>query len=488
MPSSEHRSETNKSNDHDKVIVGAGGEQWRHPVHGSAMGANLRMSTALNINHRSSEGSAGSTRYRGVMIAVLTLLFAFNNVDRLAIGILLQSIKLDLHLSDTELGLLSGIAFALFYSTMGIPIAAWADRGDRVKIIAVTTAIWSAMVALSASAANFAQLLLIRAGVAVGEAGCVPPSHSLIAEYYPRAERPRAFSRYMLAGPIALLFGYFGAGWLNEYFGWRTTFLLLALPGIVLAPIAWFVLREPRRRAAAAGARAPTPTDAHISGRGLVSIWSGLWRIGTFRHLLLAFAVQSFFSNGINKWQPAFFVRSFGMGTGELGTWYAVVMGIAGLLGAYLGGEWFSRYAANNEKRQLTVVAATFPAFSLLSCMIYLAPNHYVAFAFIGVTVFGGAATLGPILSNIQTLVPEQQRASASALVYLVANLIGMGLGPLAAGMLSDTISSWAGQESLRYSLLALCPGYLWASWHAWRASRLVERDVAAASNTGPVE
>src|SRR5688500_3715382 len=177
------------------------------------------------------------SRYKQYLLAVLLVVLASNYVDRLALGLLLQDIKVDLSLSDTQLGLLSGIAFALFYSVMGIPIARWADCGNRVTIITLTTALWSAAVALCGLAGSFGQLMLIRIGVAVGEAGCIPPAHSLIADYFTRAERPRAVSIYMLGASFAVVIGYFGAGWLNEFYGWRVTFMLLGLPGLVLAAL-----------------------------------------------------------------------------------------------------------------------------------------------------------------------------------------------------------------------------------------------------------
>jgi predicted MFS family arabinose efflux permease len=165
--------------------------------------------------------------YKRYLLGVLLLIYAFNGVDRLALGLLMQNIKADLHLSDTELGVLTGIAFALFYSLMGIPLARWADSGNRVTLIAATTALWSVAVAMCGMVGNFMQLLSVRIFVAVGEAGCVPPAHSLIADYFGRAERPRAVSIYMLGTSLSGVIGYFLAGWLNEFYGWRSTFILL---------------------------------------------------------------------------------------------------------------------------------------------------------------------------------------------------------------------------------------------------------------------
>jgi MFS family permease len=421
--------------------------------------------------------------HKNYLLTVLLAVYAFNAVDRLALGLVLQNIKADLALSDTQLGSLTGIAFALFYSTMGIPIARWADRGDRVTIITVTTALWSVMVALCGVAGSFVQLLLIRIGVAVGEAGCLPPAHSLIADYFTRAERPRAAAIYMLGSSLGVALGYFVAGWLNEFYGWRATFLNLGWPGLVLALLTWFTLKEPRRstqkaeRRADAGADPPSRRPAEPS---LGEVYRTLWTSSTFRHLLFCFSVISFFGYGIGQWQAAFFIRSFGLKTGELGTWFALIYGVGGLAGTYLGGEWAARYAANNERLQLRTMAVAFGVFGLVSGLIYISSNRFWAFGIMGLAVIGVSGVIGPLFATIQSLVPDRMRALSIATIYLFANLIGMGLGPLATGALSDLIRPWAGGESLRYSLLVLCPGYWWGAWHLWRSATTVTQELQA--------
>lgn len=416
-----------------------------------------------------------SGAYKKYLLSVLMVILAFNFVDRMALGLLLQDIKIELDLSDTQLGFLSGIAFAFFYAIMGLPIARWADRGNRVTIIALTTALWSAAVALCGVAASFVQLLLIRIGVAVGEAGCIPPAHSLIADYFSRAERPRAVARYMLGAPLSLLLGLFLAGWINEFYGWRATFMLLGLPGLVLAPMAWLTLREPRR-VRACDAHAPT-SSAQPSFQ---AVCVTLWHNRTFRHLLLCWSLASFFSNGITLWKPAFFIRSYGMETGEVGTWFAVLYGIGGILGTYWGGELATRRAAHDERLQLRAMALAYCVFGITSFGIYIVSDRYVAFALMGLAAVGGNIVIAPLFATIQTLVPERMRALSIALVYLFSNFIGMGLGPLAAGALSDAFRPWAAEESLRYALLALCPGYFLCGWLLWRGSATVALDVQA--------
>ena len=406
---------------------------------------------------------------------MLAAILAFNYVDGLAMGLVLQDIKADLHLSDTQLGFLTGIAFALFYSVMGIPIARWADRGNRVAIISVTALLWSVMVILCGRAMSFAQLLAGRVGVAVGEAGCVPPAHSLIADYFSRAERPRAVALYMMGGSLSMAIGYFLAGWLNQLYGWRATFALLGLPGLGLALLAWLTLREPRsfRQIEPSASAAPDLDTTTLTG-----VYRALWANSSFRDVLFCFCVMTFFSAGIQQWQPAFFIRSYGVGTGELGTWFALIYGVSGILGTYAGGSLASRRAPNNERLQLGVMAAVYAALSCLTAGIYLVPERNAAFGLIAVGTIAAAAVSGPLFAMIQTLVAPRMRATSIALVYLFSNLVGTGLGPLTVGVLSDALRPFLGEESLRYALLALCPGYLWGGWHLWRARRTIVRDL----------
>ncbi len=421
--------------------------------------------------------------YKKYLLAILLGVYTCNFLDRVALGLVLQDIKIELHLSDTQLGFLGGIAFALFYSVLGLPIARWADRGNRIAIISLTAAVWSIMVALCGTAGSFAQLLLLRIGVGVGEAGCVPPAMSLIAEYFNRTERPRAVALYTLGPPLSFLVGFFIAGWMNQFFGWRMTFMVLGAPGLVLAACAWFTLREPRREKSAAGVNFPLEA-ARMAGstkQTMLEVCATLWKSATFRNMLFCISVIYFFGYGILQWQPTFFIRSFGLKTGEIGTWFAVTYGVGGVAGSYIGGELASRYAANNERLQLRSIALAIGSFGFISLFIYLSPNRYVGFALIGLATMALNMSNGPLLATIQTIVPENMRATSIALIYLFANLIGMGLGPLAVGALSDILHPWMGEESLRYALLVSAPGYLWGGWHAWRASKSVTRDVTAA-------
>jgi predicted MFS family arabinose efflux permease len=436
------------------------------------------------------------TRYQNYLLTVLLVVAAFSTVDGVALGLLLQDIKVDLHLSDTQLGLLTGMAFAFFYAVMGIPIARWADRGNRVAIIALTTALWSVMVALYAVAGNFLQLLLIRVGVAVGEAGSNPAAFSLIADNFTRAHRPRAVGRYTLGWPLCWLVGNFVTGWLNQWFGWRITFVLLGLPGLGVAALAWITLKEPRLAKPALGSDSDAPLSKPENKEGLgesgkderspslKDVARGLWANTTVRHLLFFQVIVTFFSIGAAQFQPAFLIRSYGLKTGELGTWFAVISGLTALLGTYWGGEWASRRAANDERLQLKAMAVAYSVLALAAAIMYLSSHRYTAIAMMGISGFVATLPTGPLWATLQTLLPAKKRATSTACIFLLSNLIGAGLGPLAAGALSDALHPLLGQESLRYALLAFSPGYVWGGWHLWRASQTVTRDMEAAQES----
>lgn len=424
-------------------------------------------------------------RYRWYLIGILAVILALTQTDGVVLGLVLQQVKVDLGLSDTALGLLSGIAFALFYAVMGIPIARWADRGNRARIIAITTALWSVMIALCGAAQSFAQLLLIRVGVAVGESGCVPASLSLISDYFSRAERPRAVARFYLGGSLSLVMGYFVGGWLNQLYGWRVTFMLLGLPGVILAGLAAFALKEPRSAALARRNNPPRQSRAGPANLEQPSLWSVcaiLWRNRTFRYLWICATSINFFAAGINAWQVSFFIRSFHLATGELGVDLTVVLGISCLVGGYWGGEWVNRYARNNEPLQLKSMAIMVCIFAVLSPFTYVVTNKYGAFALVGLGAMSIMTINGPQYALLQTLLDERMRAVSMAIVYLTCNLFGVGFGPLLVGILSDALRPHFGVESLRYALLLLYPGYLWSSWLLWRASRTVTSDLPIVS------
>jgi MFS family permease len=281
----------------------------------------------------------------------------------------------------------------------------------------------------------------------------------------------------MLGWPLALLLGNFAAGWLNQLYGWRVTLVIVGMPGLLLAALAWLTLKEPRNFTPAKSGGSEILSHQPPVGAVLRDLWSNR----AFRLLLFCFSLSYFFGNGILQWQPVFFVRSHGMTTGELGTWFAIIYGVGGLFGTWLGGELSLRYAASNERLQFIAMALVFGIMAVAGSAVYGDHAQNAAFAALTVSAIGGAALNGPIFAATQTLVPPSMRAMSVAVVLFFSNLIGLGLGPLAVGALSDALEPWFANESLRYALLALCPGYLVCAALLLRASRLVPRYIAAA-------
>ena len=414
-------------------------------------------------------------RYRYYVLAVLTLVYAFNFINRQLLVILQEPVKADLGLSDTQLGLLTGFAFAVFYVVCGIPIARWADKSVRRSIIALSLTVWSAMTALSGITQNFSQLLLARMGVGVGEAGGSPPAHSMISDIFKPASRATALSFYSVGIYIGILIGFMLGGWIAEYFGWRLAFFVVGLPGIALALVVRFTVREPIRgwSEGASGRVAP----AVPLGRVLHLLWSRR----SFRFLIMAASLDAFLIYGIGNWLPSYFLRTYDISIGELGTWLAISSGVGGGAGSFFGGWAADRLGASDRRWYLwlpaILIMLVMPVlFVLISIKtIYLGLLLTVPFYFLS------AAYLGPTLAISHTLVHPRMRALTSAILFFLINLIGMGLGPLSIGYLSDVLTKAGGAAPLAHSMLSIgVSAALVTSVTFFLAARDVREDIAA--------
>jgi MFS family permease len=417
-----------------------------------------------------------SASYRRYVLGLLLVVYVVNFIDRSIVNILLEPIKQEFHPSDTALGFLSGVAFAIFYATLGIPIARWADRGTRRDIIALALFLWSGMTALCGLARTFPQLVMARIGVGIGEAGCSPPAHSILADYYPPEQRGRAFATYALGIPIGTAFGFLLGGWMTETLGWRYAFLLVGLPGIALAVLVRLTLREPPRGHSEAKAReaAAAPTAREVAGT--------MWRLGSFRHLAIAATLHAFVGYGVANWNAAFLARSHGMSPGEIGTWLALVGIVGGGLGTYLGGVFSDQLGKRDARWSLWVPGVSTLLAVPFAIAFYLAPDVRTALAFAVIPVFFGAMYLGPTFSITQALAPLRMRAVASAFLLFLLNLIGLGLGPLAVGFLSDELTPRFEKESLRWSLVVMVSVNFWSGIHYFLGARTLRADLAGAA------
>jgi len=386
-----------------------------------------------------------STAYRRYVLVLLTLVYALNFIDRQILVILQESIKVDMDLSDSQLGLLTGFAFAIFYVSVGIPIARWADVGNRRNIVSMAVAVWSGMTALSGFTQNFWQLLLARIGVGVGEAGGSPPSHSMISDYYPVEKRGSALSFYSTGVYLGILFGFLIGGWINSEFGWRVAFFVVGVPGFLVAILVRLTIREPVR-----GGLEGRALEAPATFGETLRTLKGF---GSFKLFAIAAGLNAFSSYGIGNFTPSFLIRSHGFTSLEVGTSLALITGIGGALGTYMGGVLADRYGANDKRWYLWIsgipAACSVP---LMFTAVFIGDPR-LALGFLFFATMLGAFYLGPTIAIAHTLVSPSMRAMASAILFFILNLIGLGLGPLVVGMISDMLAPAYGSESLRYAL-----------------------------------
>ena len=408
-------------------------------------------------------------------LVILTIVYSFNFIDRQLLAILQEAIKADLLLSDSQLGLLTGFAFAAFYVTAGIPIARWADRGNRRDIVALSLFVWSFMTAISGLVNNSIQLLLARIGVGIGEAGGSPPSHSIISDIFPPNKRASAIGFYSMGVSVGILFGFLAGGWLNEFFGWRVAFLVVGAPGILLAVVVRMSIPEPIRG---------LTEKRQVSNQAvpLGQVVSVLWSRRSFRHLAMGAGLNAFAGYSISNWTASFMIRSHGMTTGELGTWLSMTIGLGGAVGVFCGGLLADRLAPRDQRWY-----AWLPALAGFICLpfmtaVYLVANPYTALLMGVVPGILFNVYLGNTIATTHSLVGLRMRALSSAILFLVINTIGLGLGPWSIGLLSDYLEPQLGAESLRYAMLYLLPAVMfWSACHFYLASRTLRRDLAAA-------
>lgn len=406
---------------------------------------------------------------RGLTLALLVLVYTFNFIDRQIVGILAVPIKADLGLTDTQLGLMGGLAFALFYTSLGIPIAMIADRTSRTWVMTIALTVWSAMTALCGLAQTFWQIFAARLGVGVGEAGGVAPAYSLIADLYPPRQRARALGMYSFGIPIGSALGIVFGGAIATAVDWRTAFFAVGLAGIVLAPIFRLAVKEPERGRFEAGPPAqPVPI-----GRVLPI----LLKKPSFWGLSLGAACSSMMGYGLFFWLPSFFVRSYEITLLDASLIYGAILLAGGIAGIWAGGWAADRFGAKARRYYALIPAAAFAATVPFFVAGILSPSLGVAAVVLLVPTALGLAWLGPILSAIQHLVPSTMRATASAVFLFVNNLVGIGLGTLAIGAISDTLTAAYGPDGLRYAVLAGTAFYIAAATLFALSAKRLETD-----------
>ncbi len=394
-------------------------------------------------------------------LAVLTAINLFAQMDRIALAILLQPIKAELHLSDQQLGLLSGLAFALFYALLGLPLARIADRASRTRLLSICLTLWTITTSLTGYSRTFSQLFVTRVGVGIGEAGCLPAAYSLIADTFPRARRTLATAIFQCGGTIGISVGTFIVGLLGHYLGWRACLQLIGLAGLPIALLIYFTVPEPAR-----------PNPGASTGEPVRQVLTVLWNRPAIVHFTIAYSLAGISAMGIGQWHPTFLMRSFGLSMAQVGAWQGLATAVGSILGMLAGGmaaTWLSR---RDTRWELWIPAIatlfTFPCAILLA----LSPTAWMAITCKVVMAVGSSVAAGVAIAALQAFVESHRRATAISIVIFLHSLIGLSLGPYIVGLVSDLVMPTFGKESLRYGILSAAVFLPWAAYHYFRASR----------------
>lgn len=426
--------------------------------------------------------STAPVRGRTLALLLLTAVGTVNFVDRQILSILAEPIRAELHLSDTQLGLLTGLSFALFYALLGVPVAMLADRTHRVRLVAAACLVWSLFTGVCGAATSFWQLALARFGVGVGEAGGTAPSLSILADYYPPEQRPAVIGLFTVNGPLGVFVGASLGGWAASEFGWRGAFVGVAAFGAALAVVLALVVREPPR-----GALDPAPIRAEPEAPPAIRETLGLF-LGrpTLRLLLAAAGLSAFVSYGMLNWIPAYLMRVQGMPLTEISRWFGPAAGICMGLGIWGGGALVN-WAGRRGPRAYAYV----PGISAVICSVsfviaLLAPSWPTALALMLVPMTCCTIYIAPALALVQNLSPVGARATATALLLLAFNIVGLGGGPLAIGVLSDVLASNGVADPLKVALICITPVGGAAALIYLAISHVVAVDVAAVTKSHP--
>jgi len=417
-----------------------------------------------------------SRHYSNYVLFVLFLGYVTNSLDRGILGILMPPIRTEFGLSYSQIGLLGGLAFALFYATLGIPIASLADRTSRKWVLAASMALWSGMTAVCGIAMNFPQLLAARVGTAVGEAGGSPPSHSMITDYFPAARRGTALSFYALgASAGAAIAGTLG-GVGNDLWGWRTVFVVAGIPGMIVALLVASTVREPLRGMADGVAVAAAPRDNPFAAI------PHLWKRAAFRNMALAAAMHSFVVYGNANFNSVFLAETHHMSTSSIGLWISGFT-ILGAAGTFVGGFACDRLAQRyrDQRYYMWVPGAAVVMGIPFQMLGFLATATPLALAGFAMSVFFASFFFGPSFAMAQALAPPNRRAVSASVLLFIQTMIGLGLGPSIVGLIADAFKAPFGEAALRYALTLVALVNLWSALHYWLAGRTVRADIEQA-------
>jgi MFS family permease len=424
-------------------------------------------------------------RHRTYALVILTLAYVSSYLDRTIMGAVAEHIKEDLSLSDTQLGLLTGFAFAVFYATLGVPLAVLSDRMNRRNIVAGAVTVWSIMTAACGLAQNYTQLLIARIGVGIGEAGSSPQSHSMIADMYAEHERSRALAFYALGVYVGGMLGFLIGAPLAEAWGWRPVFFVVGLPGLLIAALIYFTVSEPVRGLADGLASAHRKTQTFDEAKAaMLAGFAFIWKSKACRHVVIGLTLTSFVGYGGVMWAAPFLKRTHNISGTEIGLILGPIVGILGASGALLGGYLADRLGKSDKRWNAWIIAVGKLAAAPLGLAFYLTDDFNTALIFYLPATVLGAFYLGPSFAIVQSTAPLAMRATLSAIMLFILNLVALGLGPLAVGALSDALKETYQQDSLRYALMFTSLVNIWAAAHFILAGNAYAKEMAARAQT----
>jgi predicted MFS family arabinose efflux permease len=403
-----------------------------------------------------------------VLLALLVLVNVFNFIDRQLPSILIDSIKRDLQLTDSQIGLMAGLSFAVVYSIAGLPLARIADRWSPRRVLSLSLATWSLMTALGGLATNFLHLVATRAGVAASEAGCTPSAHALISRVYSADRRAVALAIFSLGVPIGSMIGLSLGGWINDLFNWRTAFFIVGLPGVLLALVCWLALPEVASAA---------PSHAAPSG---FRAMRDLLALRSFRHMAAGSSLYACGSYAMNVFAAAFLIRVHDLSTAQAGLGFGLAFGLGGMAGTFAGG-WLSDHFGKRDVRWRMRIPAIGQLLSLPTALgAWLAPDPIASIVLLGLSYVFGLLYFAPAFATAQSLATNESRATAAALLAFCLTIVGASLGPMAVGWASDALAPEFGDLSLRYAMCLMGITILWSAIHFQVAARPLPSDLEA--------
>ncbi len=402
-----------------------------------------------------------SNTYALVMLAAI---FAIAQLDRHILGISLDAIGREFILSDTQLGLLSGLIFALVFVMAGFPIAALASKGNRRNIVAASAGFWSLMTLATGAAQNFTHLIVARLGVGVGEAGAVSPAHSMISDLYPVERRTSAMATFVVGANIGILLAFLIGGIAGKMFGWRWAFIIASIPGMLLALLLRFTVAEPQRDTT--GQKASSHNSLFLAT--LHTIWHDK---GLF-HAMWGLALTGIVTFGALAWNPAFIIRVHGLNQAQTGIFLALTIGIIGGLGTWLSGRLADRLGLRDARWRIGLVILAIILAKPFAMGFLLIESRVAALACFVLVAFVAGVFWGPTFAFLHSRVDVHMRPMATAVFIFFFNLVGVGIGPTIVGIASDMVFSGFGSRSLAYALLVMQLMGFWGAWHYWQVTR----------------